>query len=362
MASPPFYTIRACQCYNSNVKVRELGEFALIDRLAEMAARGHQGHFVVGIGDDAAAWRSDASVQLATTDALVEDVHFTLSTTSWEDLGWKSLAASLSDIAAMGGRPEHVLVSLALPGDTEVDDVLSFYRGMIELADEHDTVIAGGDTVGAPGDVVGAPGGAVSAGRVVINITVLGTAADPDGRLLTRAAAVAGDRVAVTGVLGAAAGGAKMLLGGLSFTPEIEAELRHAFRRPSPRIAEGQRLVSQGVTAAMDISDGLIANLNHICRASRVGARVEIDRLPVAAAVTAAFGTGATRLALSGGEDYELLFTADAARVERVRKTVDCPVTVIGEITSGPGETAVVDRHGNPVELPSSGWDHFAAR
>lgn len=337
------------------MKVRELGEFALIDRLAEMAARGHQGHFIVGIGDDAAAWRSDASVQLATTDALVEDVHFTLATTSWEDLGWKSLAVNLSDIAAMGGRPEHVLVSLALPGDTEVDDVLSFYRGMIELADEHDTVIAGGDTTSAPGDVVGT-------GKVVISITVLGTAADPDGRLLTRAAALAGDRVAVTGALGAAAGGAEMLLGGLSFAPEIEAELRRAFSRPRPRVVEGQRLVSQGVTAAIDVSDGLIADLNHICRASRVGARVEIDRVPVAAAVTAAFGSSATRLALSGGEDYELLFTADATRVERVKETVACPVTVIGEITDGPGETAVVDRQGNPVELTGSGWDHFAAR
>ncbi len=328
------------------MKVRELGEFALIDRLAEMAARGHQGRLLVGIGDDAAAWRSDASVQLATTDALVEDVHFTLTTTSWEDLGWKSLAANLSDIAAMGGRPEHVLVSLALPGDTEVDDVVAFYRGMIELADEHDVAIAGGDTV--------------SAGKVFINITVLGSAADPGGRILTRTAAVAGDRVAVTGALGAAAGGVEMLLGGLSFAPEVDAELRRACNRPRPRVAEGRLLVEHGVAAAIDVSDGLIADLNHICRASRVGARVEVDRVPVAAAVTAAFGGRATGLALSGGEDYELLFTADAARVERVRDAAACPVTVIGEITGGPGETVVVDCQGNPVELSRSGWDHFA--
>ena len=117
------------------MKLRELGEFALIDRLAEMASGGHQRRLLVGIGDDAAAWQSDASVQLATTDTLVEDVHFTLATTSWEDLGWKSLAANLSDIVAVGGRPEHVLVSLALPGDTAVEDVLSLYRGMIERAD-----------------------------------------------------------------------------------------------------------------------------------------------------------------------------------------------------------------------------------
>ena len=330
------------------MKVRELGEFALIDRLAEMAARGHQRRLLVGIGDDAAAWRSDASVQLATIDALVEDVHFTLATTTWEDLGWKSLAVNLSDIAAMGGRPEHVLVSLALPGDTEVDDVVAFYRGMIELADEHDTVIVGGDTVSI-------------AGKAVINITVLGSATDSDGRILTRSTAVAGDRVAVTGALGAAAGGGEMLLGGLSFAPEVETELCRAFRRPQPRVAEGQRLVEQGVTAAIDISDGLVADLNHICRASRVGARIEVDRVPVAMAVTAAFGDRATGLALSGGEDYELLFTADANRVGRVRDAVACPVTIIGEITGGLGETAVVDRQGNPVELSRSGWDHFAA-
>jgi len=333
------------------MNVAELGEFGLIDRLAQIVSPGHDGHFLVGIGDDAAAWRSEASVQLATTDALVEDVHFTLETISWEDLGWKSLAVNLSDIAAMGGRPEHILVSLALPGDTDVEDVVAFYRGMVELADEHNVAIAGGDTV--------------SAGKVFINITVLGSAADPDGRVLTRAAAVAGDRVAVTGALGAAAGGSAVLRDGLSFASEVEAELLPAFRRPKPRVAEGQRLVEQGVTTAIDISDGLVADLNQICRASHVSARVEMDRVPVAAAVSAAFsdasGDRAIKLALSGGEDYELLFTADTVRIERVKEALDCPVTVIGEITDGPGETSVIDRQGNPVKFSSSGWEHFAA-
>ncbi len=289
------------------MKLRELGEFALIDRLAEMASGGHQRRLLVGIGDDAAAWQSDASVQLATTDTLVEDVHFTLATTSWEDLGWKSLAANLSDIVVVGGRPEHVLVSLALPGDTAVEDVLSLYRGMIERADEHDTVIIGDDTVSI-------------AEKIVISITALGSAADPDGRILTRAASEVGDRVAVSGALGAAAAGLEMMLGGLSFGPGIEAELRRAFRRPRPRVVEGQRLVSHGVTAAIDVSDGLVADLNHICRASRVG-----------------------------------------ARIERAKDALACPVTVIGDITSGPGETDVVDRQGNPVELAGADWIHFAA-
>jgi thiamine-monophosphate kinase len=327
------------------VKVSELGEFGLIDRLAEMAAAGHQGHFVVGIGDDAAGWRSPAGIQLATTDALVEDVHFTLATTSWEDLGWKSLAANLSDIAAMGGRPEHVLVTLGLPGYAEVEDALDFYRGMIALADEHGAVIAGGDTV--------------SAGKVFINITVLG-AADAEGRLLTRSTALKGDKVAVTGSLGAAAGGAEMLLLGLTFPPDIEAELQTAFCRPRPRVREGQQLVELGVTTGMDISDGLVADLNHICRASRVGARIEAASVPVPPSLTAAFADGATGLALTGGEDYELLFTADAARLERVRETLDCPVTIIGEITAAPAEVIVVNRQGGPVELPGAGWDHFS--
>ena len=337
-----------------DMKVRELGEFGLIDRLAEMVSGGRgkpsaaRERLIVGIGDDTAAWRGDSSIQLATVDSLVQDVHFSLETATWEEVGWKSLAVNVSDIAAMGGLPAYALVSLGLPGDTEVEDVIALYRGMVELAAEYRVEIVGGDTVSAP--------------QVVINVTVFGTAGSEEGQILRRSAARSGDRVAVTGVLGAAAAGVEMLGKGLELEAAAAAALREACLRPRPRVAEGRLLVEHGVRAAIDISDGLIADLNHICQESGVGARVDVDRVPVAPAVRQSFGDRALELALAGGEDYELLFTAGAERIERVRAAASCPVTVIGEITTeASGVTTLVDTRGSPVRLPGTGWDHFRA-
>jgi thiamine-monophosphate kinase len=336
------------------MKVRELGEFGLIERLAEMIPRGRarptaaRERLIIGIGDDAAAWYSDTSIQLATVDSLIQDVHFSLDTASWEEVGWKSLAVNVSDIAAMGGLPEYALISLGLPGDTEIEDVIAFYRGMIDLAGEYEVNIVGGDTVSAP--------------QVVINITVLGSTGSEDGKILTRSAARPGDRIAVTGTLGAAGAGVEMLGKGLTFGPGVTASLRKACLRPRPRVAEGRLLIEHGVRSAIDISDGLIADLNHICQESRVGARVEVDRVPVSPAVKECFADRALELALSGGEDYELLFTAVSDTIDRVGMTASCPITVIGEITAeGVNETVLVDSSGNPVSLPGTGWDHFSA-
>jgi len=330
------------------MKVSELGEFGLIDRLAEMVeyTRSEQGsNLIIGIGDDAAAWQSGAPVQLATVDSLVQDVHFSLETASWEEVGWKSLAVNLSDIAAMGGQPEYALVALGLPGDTDVEDVTSLYRGMIDLAGQFRVYIIGGNIVNAP--------------QLVINITVFGGAASWDS-LLTRSSARPGDRVAVTGLLGAAAAGVEMLGKGLKFEPEVAGALRRALLRPVPRVAEGRFLVENGVKATIDISDGLLADLQHICQASRVGARIEADRIPIAPAVKASFGERALELALTGGEDYELLFTASTECIEKVNKAAPCPIYVIGEVvTDDEHRVQVVDGQGNPVSLSEKGWDHF---
>jgi len=331
------------------MKVSELGEFGLIDLLAKMAGSWHDERLLIGIGDDAAAWHGDASIQLATTDSLIQDVHFSLATTSWNELGWKALGASMSDIAAMGGVPRYVLVSLALPGHTEVDDVTALYQGMIDLARQFEVAIVGGDTSSAP--------------LVAITITVLGSTRSQDKRILTRSAARPGDKVAVTGYLGGAAAGAKMLTKKLQFDPEATASLKGAFLNPYPRIAEGQLLADQGVKAAIDISDGLISDLSHICQASQVSARIEVDHVPIQPAVRANFGDRALELALSGGEDYELLFTASAEVIDKVRMVAACPITVIGEIIAGKlGEIALVDSKGNPFNLHKAGWEHFATR
>ncbi|MFC1986073.1 thiamine-phosphate kinase [Chloroflexota bacterium] len=275
------------------MKVSELGEFGLIDLLSRMAygvrdkESGAWRQLILGIGDDATAWQGDASIQLATVDSLIQEVHFSLGVTSWEELGWRAMAANLSDIAAMGGVPQYALVSLALPGHTEVADVTALYKGMIGLAKQFEVAIVGGDTSSAP--------------LVIINITVLGTTKNGGKHLLTRSAAKAGEKVAVTGYLGAAAAGLKMLTERLHFDSEAAASLGDAFLKPNPRIAEGQILVEHGVRAAIDISDGLVSDLGHICRASQVSARIEIDCLPVQRAVKANFGDRALELVLSGG-------------------------------------------------------------
>jgi thiamine-monophosphate kinase len=330
------------------MKVSELGEFGLIDLLAKMIADSginkSAPDLILGIGDDAAAWRGDKSIQLATVDSMVQDIHFSLETTTWQELGWKSLAINLSDIAAMGGVPRYALVNLALPEDTEVENISKLYQGMIELARQFTVAIAGGNISRSP--------------QVAITITVLG--GSMNDKILTRSAARPGDTVAVTGYLGSAAAGLEMLKKKLRFRSKDSQYLREAFLHPIPRIAEGQMLVKHGITNAIDISDGLLSDLRHICEASRVGARVDVNCLPIHAAVKASFGEKAVEMALSGGEDYELLFTGNAATISNIKAEVLCPVTTIGEIIAGePGKIDLLDASGRPARISGTGWRHF---
>jgi thiamine-monophosphate kinase len=333
------------------MKVSELGEFGLIGLLAEMVSTSQSKsaaaykNLLLGIGDDAAAWKGAPEVQLATTDSLFQDVHFRLSNTPWYELGWKALAVNLSDIAAMGGLPQYALVSLALPPDTEVDDVKAMYRGMLDLAQRFEVALVGGDTCKAP--------------LVSITVTVLGSAGK-DSEMLTRSAARPGDKIAVTGSLGGAAASMEMLDKKLKLNSEADTQLRRAFLQPVPRVAEGQKLVEMGVRAAIDISDGLIADLEHVCVASGVGARIEAERIPVAPAVKAHFKDRALELAATEGEDYELLFTANEQKINAVKEALSCPVTIIGEVVAeGPGNVALIGGNSAKVDLGKQGWEHF---
>ncbi len=331
------------------MKVSEIGEFGLIELLADIVSASHGWQpVIIGIGDDAAAWQGDASIQLATTDTLVQGVHFHLETTTWRELGWKALAVNLSDIAAMGGCPRYALVSLGLPGDTEVEQVSDLYQGMVELARQFDVAIVGGDVISAP--------------LLVITVTVLG-GLEREDLILTRSAAMPGDQVAVTGWLGASSAGLKMLTHRLRFDAETTAFLKEAHLRPHPRVVEGQLLMLQGVRAAIDISDGLVADLLQLCKASKAGAQIRVDRVPIHPLLRAAFQDDSLDFALSGGEDYELLFSGNREVIERVRKAVSCPVTVIGEITPGkPGEVNLIDEAGRVFPRNSIGWRHFASK
>ena len=329
------------------MRVSELGEFGLIDVLARLAPRGDEGHrILVGIGDDAAVWRSEDLAVLATTDTLVEGVHFT-SLIPWRQLGWKALSAGLSDVAAMGGEPRYALIALSLTEQTEVEDVSQLYLGMADVAVQFGVAVVGGNVS--------------RAAATTVTVTVIGRV--KEDRMLTRSAAQPGDLIAVSGYLGSSAAGARMLGLGLEFKPETDGFLRSAHLRPSPRIACGRHFAAQGVRTAVDISDGLIADLNHVCGSSEVGAIVQADRIPIHEAVKDAFPDGYLDLALSGGEDYELLFTASPEIINGAMNSWaivgDCLTSVIGEITARKG-ILVVGADGQPYPVVSSaGWDHF---
>ena len=285
------------------MKVSELGEFGLIARLAEALAAqppaDSASRLAVGIGDDAAVWRIDAGALIATTDTLVAGVHFLPERRPWRDLGWKALAVNVSDVAAMGGTPELALVTLAVPEDTQVESIDELYAGLAEAAAAYGVAIAGGDVVRSP--------------TFLISVTLTGRA-ELDGAgeplVLRRNAAQAGNLVAVTGHLGGAAGGLRALRQG---EPDTEAtrSLIKRHLRPQARLQAGRAALAAGVRCAIDVSDGLLQDLGHVCRASGLGAVVRRDKLPIDPALSHACDPEeALRYAAAGGEDYELLLIA----------------------------------------------------
>jgi thiamine-monophosphate kinase len=328
------------------MKVSELGEFGLIELLARTVGKPRDDSVLIGIGDDAACWRASAGLALATTDTLVENVHFSLGYATWREVGWKSVAVNLSDIAAMGGVPRHALVTLGLPKDTDVANVSKLYKGMAEMANTFDVDIVGGDVVAAP--------------QVVISLTILGETIK-NRKALTRSAAAPGDEIMVTGSLGASAAGLAMLNRELEFNYHIAKTLREAHLKPMPRVVEGQMLARHGVKAAIDLSDGLVGDLDKLCIASGVGARIYIEQVPVHETVVQSFGVAGLTLALAGGEDYELLFTASSDISDRVKSDLPCPVTAIGEIVPEAG-VKLLDEGGIELQLGDAGWDHFSKR
>lgn len=327
------------------MKVAELGEFGLIELLAEIVSSAKPSQpLLIGIGDDASAWQTEKAISLATTDTLVQGVHFTAEA-DWNELGWKAMAVNLSDIAAMGGVPQYALVSLSLPGEIEVEKVKDLYYGMRQAGEEFVVTIAGGNITKSP--------------TTVITVTLLGKALNE--AILTRSTAKPGEKILVTGYLGSSAGGLRALTQKLNLEPEAMSFLRQAHLKPKPRVSEGQVLFRQGVKTAIDISDGLLADLNHLCQASHVGARLRIDWLPIHPIVKRIFPQDSIDLALAGGEDYELLFTAPPEIINRVTESLGCPVSVIGEIIEGEGIN-LIDEEGRPFPQVERGWEHFISR
>jgi thiamine-monophosphate kinase len=332
----------------------ELSEDELIEAIRRVVDAEHPG-VLLGIGDDAALVAPGSGETVLTTDMLIEGVHFERGSISPRDLGAKAIVVNVSDIAAMAASPRYALVSLGLPEDVEAAWVVELAAGMRAACDEYALALVGGDTDRAP--------------VVVVSVSVAGDVAP--GRAVPRSGARVGDAVVVTGELGAAAGGfalsrAHPSRAAAALSQPWGRELAEALARPVARVGEARTLAQAGATAMMDISDGLAKDLARLCRASGVGARVELARVPVAAALRAGaetLGVDALALALGGGEDYELLATLPPEAVGPARAALDerfgVPLAEIGRIVEGSGLVAV-DADGREAPLEPVGWDHFA--
>lgn len=330
-------------------------EFDFIRALRDRAAASSS---ITGIGDDAAVVRATSGKEIViTTDLLVEDIDFRRTTIPPYLLGHKALAVSLSDIAAMGARPRWSLISLGVPADVwQTDFVDRLYSGLFELAGCYDVQLIGGDT-------------SRTEEKIVIDSIVLGECAA--GRAIKRSGAQPGDQIFVTGSLGAAAAGLRLVERGAHLAEqkideEDSQKLDHVLLRqlrPEPRVGWGIVLGEERLATAMiDISDGLSSDLNHLCEAGGVGALIESSLLPIDSQVTELCGRRALdplQLALHGGEDFELLFTVKPGDVNRLPRRVDgAQITRIGEVRAS--DQGVRISEGTRIwELNPGGWKHF---
>lgn len=330
------------------MKISELGEFELIDKITAGCICS-PATVVQGIGDDAAVLLpSLRKLQLATADMLVENIHFTLATISPYQLGWKAVAVNLSDIAAMGGVPLHVLVSLGLPKNSSVAFVDELYAGMKEICHKFQVNIVGGDMVASPD-------------AMVINVTALGEI-EP-ARLVKRSGAQVGDLLLVTGTLGDSAGGLQALQSDQVFSEAKVTRLINAHLTPVPRVEAGQMLAALGATSMDDISDGLAEEIHAVTQASGVGARIYRKSIPLSSELLACADILSMRpeeLAVFGGEDYELLFTLPPEKMLELQQA-NLPVScaVIGEITEAEDGITIVNEEGYAEQLGRRGYNHF---
>lgn len=307
-------------------------EFVLIDRYFRRPTR----HTVLGVGDDGALFRPTPGMEVVvSTDMLVSGTHF-LADANPEDLGWKTLAVNVSDMAAMGAQPRWALLAAALPAATE-SWIEKFARGFFACADEFGIDVIGGDTTRGPRNFC---------------VTIFGEV--PIGRALLRSGAQPGDDVWVSGRVGRAALGLAHLQGRHALDEPMHTECLAALHRPQPRVALG--LALRGIAnSAIDISDGLLADIGHILAESKVSANLCIPGLPA---------PGIERdCLLSGGDDYELAFTVPAARrsdVDLLGNQLGLALTRIGVVERAvPPRLTLVDAAGNPVSAEHHGYDHF---
>lgn len=331
------------------MRLSELGEFGLIEKIRRSFSVKSP-RAPLSIGDDAAALAvSPSSVLLATTDMLVEGVHFDLSFTDFFSLGWKSAAVNLSDIAAMGGIPRFCLTALAIPPGIGTEQIADFYKGFGAVLREHEVLLVGGDTCS-------------SRKGFIVTVTALGET--EKALLLRRSGARPGDRIFVTGTLGESAAGLEILKKRGRRQASGVKRLMEKHLRPVPRVEWGRKIAqSRCATSMIDVSDGLALDLSHLCDESGAGAQLFSGKIPLSNALRRSAGalTGPVLdYALAGGEDYELLFTAPPRKLRKLRG-LGIQATEIGIVTKARG-ISLVNADGKKKPLAPQGYDHFRRR
>jgi thiamine-monophosphate kinase len=333
------------------MSLKEIGEFGFIKKISRGCLIRPE-RILKAIGDDAAAFTTDpAKVALITTDLLVERVHFLRAAITGFDLGYKSLAVNLSDIAAMGGTAREAFVSIAVPADCSLSYLEAVYEGMKELAARFEVNILGGDTTTSKIDLI-------------INVVVYGTVAREE--MLCRDAAKPGDIIFSTGYLGDSKAGLHLMIEDIAAESDQLQNLLRAHLRPEAHLPEGHFLAQQpAVKTAIDTSDGLSSDLAHIAEESGVGATLYYENIPVSKdlkAFCSQFGFDPVEYALAGGEDYTLLCTippAEAARIaENFQRQFNRPLFKLGEITAEK-KMQMIYPDGSSKQIALTGWDHF---
>lgn len=335
----------------SDENISRIGEFGLIERIKKLVPKASDDNVLLGIGDDTAVIKITAQMWLlATCDIQIEDTHFRINHGSHYQFGRRAMTVNLSDIASMGGRPTYALVSAGLPSHMEVGDFDNLFKGMNDALAEHSAFIVGGNL-------------AHTSDKLIIDVFLLGEVS-PD-QILLRRGAKTGDRVFVTGTLGASTVGFHVLENYGEDYPEEFAHLVRSHLEPVARVETGTEIAKSGyATSMIDISDGLAGDLKHICDESNVGAEILEKNIPLPGKIEKlSISKSKLDLALHGGEDYELLFTmrsdTPSQTIEKIAARTRIKISEIGKIISKEEGFNIINEENQRLQLQPKGWDHF---
>jgi len=324
----------------------ETGELEFIERIKSMMP-SEGGHIIRTAGDDCLAVETPAErLMLYTTDTFVDSVHFTNEYATFEEIGWRCMAASVSDIAAMSGLPQYSLVSLSMPPEIKFDDSVSLFAGLSRTASHYGCPVSGGETTSTPGPLT-------------VTVTVIGSV-EPE-RMITRAGARAGDSIYVTGYPGDA------MAGFLAFRTNETGfgKLKKKFLTPEAKVLVARHLSeSFSIGAMIDLSDGIATDLRHICEESGAGAEIDVGSLPLSVEFLELMKKNRhdpVDFALSAGEDFELLFTSGDTSIPETFHALGCRVTRIGTVTGSPQEIVLKLPGGSVQTLSAKGYEHFTS-